>query len=156
MRSAWEAAARVVDPEIRALTIEELGILREVSEDGGRVTVTITPTYSGCPAMDAIRADIERALHAAGYPQVRVTTRYGAPWSTDWITPAGRAKLAAAGMAPPGPAGARGPVPVALTVRCPRCGSAETEQLSRFGSTACKALWRCRSCVEPFEHVKAL
>ena len=154
--SAWDAAAAVVDPEIRAVTIAELGILRDVTEDAGRVTVTITPTYSGCPAMDVIREDIERALHAAGYPDVAVKTRYAAAWSTDWITPAGKAKLAAAGIAPPGPARHRGPVALALSVRCPRCGSADTEQISRFGSTACKALWRCRACAEPFDHIKAL
>lgn len=153
--AAWDAAATVVDPEIRVVTIEELGILRDVTEDPatGRITVTITPTYSGCPAMDAIRSDIERALHAAGHPDVTVRTRYAAPWSTDWITPAGRAKLAAAGIAPPGPART---VPLALTVRCPRCGSADTQRLSQFGSTACKALWRCRACAEPFDHIKAI
>jgi ring-1,2-phenylacetyl-CoA epoxidase subunit PaaD len=173
--SPWEAAASVVDPEIRAVTIEELGILRgvEVDQASGRVTVTITPTYSGCPAMDVIRADIRAALRAAGHRDVEVITALGAPWSTDWITDAGRQKLAAAGIAPPGPVRQHpggavrqhpggavrqrgGAVPLTLTVRCPRCGSPETEELSRFGSTACKALWRCRGCLEPFDRVKPL
>lgn len=153
-------AGSVVDPELRAVTIEELGILRDVAVDPGtgRVTVTITPTYSGCPAMDTIRADIRRALGAAGHPDTEVRTVLSPAWSTDLISESGRAKLAAAGIAPPGPAARRsgGPVALALSVRCPRCGSPDTEQLSRFGSTACKALWRCRACVEPFEHVKAL
>lgn len=154
-RSAREAAAAVVDPEIRVLTIEELGILRDVSVDPptGRVTVTITPTYSGCPALDVIRGEIARAVRDAGHPDVVVATSLAPAWSTDMISASGRAKLAAAGIAPPPPAG--GPVAVTLTVRCPRCGSPDTERLSRFGSTACKALWRCRACRDPFEQVKA-
>ncbi|WP_328340897.1 1,2-phenylacetyl-CoA epoxidase subunit PaaD [Micromonospora sp. NBC_00421] len=169
------AVAAVVDPEIRVITIDELGILRAVDEDGetGRVVVTITPTYTGCPAMDVIRADIRRALAVAGYPDAEVRTVFSPAWSTDWISAEGRVKLAAAGIAPPppvgggpapvGPAGGGsapgrppGVVPLTLAVRCPRCGSPETEQVSRFGSTACKALWRCRSCSEPFDHLKAL
>jgi ring-1,2-phenylacetyl-CoA epoxidase subunit PaaD len=146
--------ASVVDPELRVVTIEELGILRDVTSDGdGRVTVTITPTYTGCPAMDVIRADILTALRAAGLPDAEVVTVFAPAWSTDWISPGGRAKLAAAGVAPPGPAHA---VPLSLSVRCTLCGSPDTEQLSRFGSTACKALWRCRSCGEPFDAIKAL
>ncbi|MDQ7908413.1 1,2-phenylacetyl-CoA epoxidase subunit PaaD [Phytohabitans sp. ZYX-F-186] len=150
-----EAAAAVVDPELRVVTIEELGILRDVSVDAGtgHVTVTITPTYTGCPAMDVIRADIRAALSAAGHPDAEVRTVFGPAWTTDWISESGRAKLAAAHIAPPHRAG---PVALALTVRCPGCGSPDTEQLSRFGSTACKALWRCRACREPFEQVKAL
>ncbi|MEU0152981.1 1,2-phenylacetyl-CoA epoxidase subunit PaaD [Micromonospora fulviviridis] len=153
------AVAAVVDPEIRVVTIDELGILRSVDEDPatGRVVVTITPTYTGCPAMDVIRADIRRALTAAGHPDAEVRTVYAPAWSTDWISERGRAKLAAAGIAPPAPAArGGGVVPLTLAVRCPRCGSPETEQVSRFGSTACKALWRCRSCSEPFDHLKAL
>jgi ring-1,2-phenylacetyl-CoA epoxidase subunit PaaD len=167
MVTALKAASTVLDPELRVVTIEDLGVLREVrvDEDTGRVTVTIRPTYSGCPAMDVIRADIQTALRAAGHPDVEVRTVLAPAWSTDDITPAGLAKFAAAGIAPPSPV-RQGPIPVRLTVRsassgapacnCPRCGSQETEELSRFGSTACKALWRCRSCAEPFEHVKAL
>ncbi|MET8834801.1 1,2-phenylacetyl-CoA epoxidase subunit PaaD [Micromonospora sp. NPDC004540] len=152
------AVAAVVDPEIRVVTIDELGILRSVDEDAatGRVVVTITPTYTGCPAMDVIRADIRRALTAAGHPDAEVRTVYAPAWSTDWISERGRAKLAAAGIAPPAPVARGGVVPLTLAVRCPRCGSPETEQVSRFGSTACKALWRCRSCSEPFDHLKAL
>ncbi|NES26223.1 phenylacetate-CoA oxygenase subunit PaaJ [Micromonospora terminaliae] len=152
------AVAAVVDPEIRVVTIDELGILRSVDEDPatGRVVVTITPTYTGCPAMDVIRADIRRALAAAGHSDAEVRTVYAPAWSTDWISEGGRAKLAAAGIAPPAPAARGGAVPLTLAVRCPRCGSPETEQVSRFGSTACKALWRCRSCSEPFDHLKAL
>ncbi|CCH15439.1 1,2-phenylacetyl-CoA epoxidase subunit PaaD [Micromonospora lupini] len=158
MTDARMAAASVVDPEIRVITIDELGILRAVEEDGasGRVTVTITPTYTGCPAMDVIRADVRRALAAAGYPDAEVRTVYSPPWSTDWISDGGRAKLAAAGIAPPAPAPTPGVVALTLAVRCPLCGSPDTEQVSRFGSTACKALWRCRSCSEPFDHLKAL
>ena len=158
--------AAVVDPELRVLTVDELGILRDVTEDPatGRVSVTITPTYTGCPAMDVIRADIRAALAAAGHPDADVRTVYAPAWSTDWISESGRAKLAAAGIAPPGPAGIAppgpagrtGPIPLTLSVRCPQCGAADTEQVSRFGSTACKALWRCRACREPFDQLKAL
>ena len=156
MVSAFEAVAAVVDPEIRAVTIADLGILREVTVDGGQVTVTITPTYSGCPAMDVIRSDVRQALGAAGFRDVEVVTVLRPAWSTDLISAAGRSKLAAAGIAPPGPSGGSGPVALRLSVRCPRCGSPDTEELSRFGSTACKALWRCRACAEPFDQVKAL
>jgi ring-1,2-phenylacetyl-CoA epoxidase subunit PaaD len=151
-----DAVRAVVDPEIRVVTIEELGILRDVSVDAGtgRVTVTITPTYSGCPALDVIRSDIRRAARAAGYEDVAVATTLSPPWSTDMISESGRAKLTAAGIAPPGPAG---PSPLLqIKPRCPRCGSPDTEQLSRFGSTACKALWRCRACTEPFDRIKPL
>jgi ring-1,2-phenylacetyl-CoA epoxidase subunit PaaD len=156
MVTAFDAVAAVPDPELRAVTIEELGILRDVREEPGRVVVTITPTYSGCPAMDVIRADIGAALRSAGHPDAEVVTVLSPPWSTDDITHAGRAKLAAAGISPPGPAGRGGPVALRLSVRCPLCGSPDTEEISRFGSTACKALWRCRACAEPFDHVKAL
>lgn len=161
--TARRAVAGVVDPELRVITIDELGIVRAVEQDTatGRITVTITPTYTGCPAMDVIRDDIRSALAAAGHPDAEIRTVFAPAWSTDWISPAGRAKLLAAGIAPPaaamsGAGGRPGPVAVSLAVRCPRCGSPETEQMSRFGSTACKALWRCRSCREPFDHLKAL
>jgi ring-1,2-phenylacetyl-CoA epoxidase subunit PaaD len=151
-----EAVGAVRDPEIRVLTIADLGILRAVDDDGnGHVTVTITPTYTGCPAMDVIRRDIETAALTAGAVAVEVRTVLSPPWSTDWISETGRAKLAAAGTAPP-PAKRTVPHTVLrLTMRCPRCGSPDTEELSRFGSTACKSLWRCRSCREPFDSVKA-
>jgi ring-1,2-phenylacetyl-CoA epoxidase subunit PaaD len=155
---------RVHDPEIPVLSIADLGILRSVAVDrSGRVVVEITPTYSGCPAMDAIRDDVVAALTAAGYPDVRVRTVLAPAWTTDWITERGRARLAEFGIAPPGPAGGTtaGPVPLALRVRrpdvaCPRCGSTDTIEVSRFSSTACKAAYRCATCAEPFDHFKAL
>jgi ring-1,2-phenylacetyl-CoA epoxidase subunit PaaD len=172
MVSARETAASVLDPELPALTIEDLGILRDVRERDGAVTVTITPTYSGCPAMAQIAADLRRSLEQAGYTDVVIRTELSPAWTTDWITPDGRRKLAAAGIAPPA-AGRRrdaasGPVDCAIDtnragrlrnpqggpVPCPRCGSAETRELSRFSGTACKALYQCRACLEPFEHVK--
>ena len=150
-----EAVAAVADPELRVLTIADLGILRGIEvAAGGRVTVTITPTYTGCPAMDVIRRDIVAAARAAGSAEVEVRTELSPPWTTDWISAAGRAKLAAAGIAPP--KGRRAAtVTLTLTMRCPLCGSPDTEELSRFGSTACKSLWRCRACREPFDAVKA-
>jgi len=155
VNSPHETVAAVVDPELLVITIEELGVLRSVTtDDSGRVTVTITPTYSGCPAMDAIRADIRAALASAGHPDVDVVTQLAPAWSTDLISESGRAKLAAAGVAPP--ATRAGPVRVALSVRCPRCGSPDTRRLSAFGSTACKALWRCEACREPFDEFKTL
>ncbi len=135
------------------LTIADLGILRDVREDGGTVTVVLTPTYSGCPAMREIAADVRRRLARAGYPDVAIRTELSPAWSSDWITAAGRRKLAAAGIAPPVPKRG-GPVPLVLGVRCPRCGSADTRQTARFSGTACKALYACRECLELFEHVK--
>jgi ring-1,2-phenylacetyl-CoA epoxidase subunit PaaD len=162
--TAAAVAATVTDPELPMLTLADLGVLRSVSESGGRVVVAITPTYTGCPAMDTMRDDLEHALVSAGYPDVEIRTQLSPSWSSDWITPDGRRKLAEAGIAPPGAAPRRpapGPVPLTLTppvtvVRCPLCGSADTEEQSRFGATACKALRRCRSCQEPFEHVKEI
>jgi ring-1,2-phenylacetyl-CoA epoxidase subunit PaaD len=164
MVTARGVAEAVADPELPMLTLADLGILRDVRETaGGGVVVTITPTYSGCPAMAAIRADLSTALHAAGYAEVEVRTLLSPPWTTDWISEEGRRKLAEAGIAPPGsaPVRPRGPVPLTLgpsrrRPACPRCGSGDTEELSRFGATACKALWRCRACREPFEHVKEI
>jgi ring-1,2-phenylacetyl-CoA epoxidase subunit PaaD len=149
------AVAAVVDPEIRVVTIEELGILRDVSVAAdGRAKVTITPTYSGCPAMDVIRREVAAAALAGGAAGVDVETVLSPAWTTDLISASGRDKLAAAGIAPPGPARRQGLVTLKLSVRCPRCGSTATEQLSRFGSTACKALWRCTECREPFDQIK--
>jgi ring-1,2-phenylacetyl-CoA epoxidase subunit PaaD len=158
---ARAVAGTVTDPELPMLTLADLGVLREVSEDGGRVVVVITPTYSGCPAMEAMRADLVRALARAGYPDVEVRTALAPAWSSDWITEAGRRKLAEAGIAPPGPARRGGPVPLTLEppsrrVPCPHCGSAETELVSEFGPAACRSLRRCRACREPFEHVKEI
>jgi ring-1,2-phenylacetyl-CoA epoxidase subunit PaaD len=147
--------AAVPDPELPMITIAELGVLRDVRvETDGHVIVDITPTYSGCPAMDAIQADVRARLAAAGYEDVEVRLVLAPAWTTDWITETGRAVLRRHGIAPPHPAGR--PVALRLSVRCPRCGSPEIRELSRFGSTACKALWRCEVCLEPFDHVKAL
>jgi ring-1,2-phenylacetyl-CoA epoxidase subunit PaaD len=157
-------AERVTDPELPTLTLADLGVLRDVRTEGdGAVVVEITPTYSGCPAMGVMRADLLRALHEAGFDDVDVRTVLSPSWTSDWISDEGRRKLAASGIAPPGRAPVRpdGPVPLSLepirrTAACPLCGSADTEELSEFGSTACKALRRCRSCREPFEHVKEI
>jgi ring-1,2-phenylacetyl-CoA epoxidase subunit PaaD len=152
--------AAVPDPEVPVLTIDDLGILRDVSVDvTGHVEVTITPTYSGCPAMDAIRADVTAALGGLGYDDVRVSLVLSPAWTTDWMSDEGRRKLLEYGVAPPQPraAGERGgPVELALSLRCPQCGSPDTRELSRFGSTACKSLWVCNACREPFDHFKAL
>ena len=150
---AREVAAQVLDPELPVLTIEDLGILREVAVRDGGVHVTITPTYAGCPAMDAIRADVEAAAREAvpGCPVV-VHTVLAPAWSTDDVTEAGRRKLAEAGIAPPDADSST--TGLTLTIRCPRCGSPDTRELSRFGSTACKSLWRCTACGEPFDHFK--
>jgi ring-1,2-phenylacetyl-CoA epoxidase subunit PaaD len=161
MVNAWETAGSVPDPELPMLTIADLGILRDVREDGGTVTVTITPTYSGCPAMREIAADLRWRLEQAGYPDVVIRTGLSPAWTTDWITAEGRRKLAKAGIAPPEPAARRdttGPVLLTLAGRrpvlCPRCGSRDTRETARFSGTACKALYQCRACLEPFEHVK--
>jgi ring-1,2-phenylacetyl-CoA epoxidase subunit PaaD len=160
--------AAVPDPEVPVLTIDDLGVLREVALDEGRVRVTITPTYSGCPAMDTIRADIVSALSGHGYDDVEVALVLSPAWTTDWMSDEGRRKLLDYGIAPPGPApqhgedrgpggvGSAGPVPLTLSLRCPQCGSPDTRELSRFGSTACKSLWVCNACREPFDHFKAL
>lgn len=158
MPRARDLAATVLDPELPMVTIEDLGILRDVSEDDqGRVHVTITPTYSGCPAMETIRTDIVSTLELAGYQHVDVEFVLSPAWSTDDLTDEGRDKLARAGIAPPGPVrSGEGPMALSLSVRCPQCGSLDTRESSRFGSTACKSLWVCRACREPFDHFKAL
>jgi ring-1,2-phenylacetyl-CoA epoxidase subunit PaaD len=161
--TAAEVAARVLDPELPMLTLADLGILRGVRETADGVVVMITPTYSGCPAMETIRDDLTAALRGAGHRRVEVRTVLTPAWTTDWITPAGRDKLAAAGIAPPGPAPRRGAGPVPLTlgrartaVACPRCGQADTELITAFSATACRELRRCPACREPFEHVKEI
>ncbi|EHY88292.1 1,2-phenylacetyl-CoA epoxidase subunit PaaD [Saccharomonospora azurea] len=161
-RTARAVAETVTDPELPMLTLADLGVLREVWEDGGRVVVSITPTYTGCPAMDTMRDDLVHALTEAGFTDVEVRTVLHPAWSSDWITQEGRRKLAEAGIAPPGSVPRRsGPIPLTLTppvsrVRCPQCGSTDTAEVSRFSATACKALRRCRTCHEPFEHVKEI
>lgn len=151
-------AGAVVDPEIPVLTIGDLGVLRDARVDAaGGVEVDITPTYSGCPAMNVVATEVAAALHAAGIADVRVRLVLSPAWTTDWLTPAGRAALLAYGIAPPAAlAQARGLFGAEEDVQCPRCRSTATEKLSAFGSTACKALWRCTACREPFDHFKCL
>lgn len=153
-RRAWDAAAAVVDPEIPVLNIADLGVLREVSVADGMVEVAITPTYSGCPAMNVIALEVALALERAGIAPARVKTVLSPAWTTDWLTEDARRKLAAYGIAPPAAHASRRALFGELELGCPRCGSSETERLSEFGSTACKSLWRCRGCAEPFEHFK--
>lgn len=150
------AAGAVPDPEIPLLTLDDLGVVRDVRLEDGRVVVDITPTYSGCPALDPIRDEVERAVRAGGYADVEVRTVLSPPWSTDWISEVGRRKLRAYGIAPPGPRQAPGCRLADAEVRCPRCGSGRTEQVSRFGATPCQAHFVCRECEEPFDHFKTL
>jgi ring-1,2-phenylacetyl-CoA epoxidase subunit PaaD len=150
---ALAALQDVCDPEIPVLTISDLGILRDVSVSGDTVDVTITPTYSGCPAMNMITLDIETALSRAGI-NARVRTCLSPAWTSDWLTVAAREKLAAHGVAPPPHTSSRRALFSAAQLACPHCGSADTEQLSEFGSTACKSLHRCRACREPFDAFK--
>lgn len=148
---------QVTDPEIPVLTIADLGILRAVRWEDGRVRVVITPTYSGCPAMQAIEQDIRSALAENGYTGVEVDTQLSPPWTTDWLSEAGREKLLDYGIVPPAGSGAK---PSLLTDRpalnCPRCRSGNTREISRFGSTPCKSLYRCNDCLEPFDYFKCL
>ena len=158
-----EVLSQVTDPEIPVITVEDLGVLRDVQVHDGRVVVTITPTYSGCPAMQEIEHDVRTALAGHGWHDVVVRTVLSPAWTTDWMSEDGRRKLREFGIAPPA-ARAAGPVLVQLgarpgrsaspAVECPQCGSSDTEELTRFSSTACKAMWRCGSCREPFDHFK--
>jgi ring-1,2-phenylacetyl-CoA epoxidase subunit PaaD len=163
MERARAAAATVVDPELPMLTLVDLGVLRDVAITAdGTVEVSITPTYSGCPAMATMRDDLVRRLQEEGFADVRVKVALDPAWTTDWISPEGRAALAGAGISPPGAAPRHdGPVGLQLgrtrrAVRCPRCGAEDVELTSEFGSTACKAMYRCRVCLEPFDHVKEI
>ncbi|MCA1468593.1 phenylacetate-CoA oxygenase subunit PaaJ [Bradyrhizobium sp. IC3195] len=151
---AWNAAASVVDPEIPVLTIADLGVLRDVVLDGDHVEVAITPTYSGCPAMNMIALEIEVALERAGFHQPKVRTVLSPAWTTDWMSEEGREKLRAYGIAPPQASNSRRALFGDQAVACPQCGSDKTELLSEFGSTSCKALWRCQACREPFDYFK--
>ncbi|WP_105033100.1 1,2-phenylacetyl-CoA epoxidase subunit PaaD [Arthrobacter ruber] len=153
--AVWDIAATVCDPEIPVLTIEDLGVLREAHvAETGQVQVTITPTYSGCPAMDAIRDDVTAALRSAGYDDVAVRLTLSPAWTTDWLSDDGRAKLARYGIAPPTGKAAAGPVRIGLSVKCPQCSSLDTREMTRFGSTSCKALYVCNACREPFDYFK--
>jgi ring-1,2-phenylacetyl-CoA epoxidase subunit PaaD len=162
-RTAWEVLGRIPDPEIPVISVTELGIVRAVRCDGTAVEVVVTPTYSGCPATEMIERSIRAALTAAGASSVTVKTQLAPPWTTDWIDARARARLHDYGIAPPGAPPAEGEQTMSFTSRnerpridCPRCGSRDTERLSQFGATPCKALYRCRACREPFEYFKPL
>jgi ring-1,2-phenylacetyl-CoA epoxidase subunit PaaD len=154
---AWRVLAAVSDPEIPALSVTDLGIVREVREHDDALTVVVTPTYSGCPATEAIATAIRDALHEAGAGKVRIETRIAPAWTSDWLTPQAAEKLRAYGIAPPQPAQGAQPLRFAPPAPpCPRCGAKRTTRLSEFGATACKALYRCEACREPFEYFKAI
>jgi len=164
LERAWALLDRVLDPEVPVVSVRDLGIVRDVieREDGG-LTVVVTPTYSGCPATEVIEASIVAALEGAGLGPVRVEMRRAPAWTTDWMSEKGRRQLRDYGIAPPGPVAAPATVPLRfvprskpLALACPRCASLETERISAFGATACKALWRCLACGEPFEHFKPI
>ena len=164
LAGAWRALASVPDPEIPVVSIVELGIVRALARDGDSVAVTVTPTYSGCPATELINASIREALAGAGFPDARVDIALAPAWSTDWMDEHAKQRLREYGIAPPGSAvrGAaaidvRGISPLRrqdLVVPCPRCGSRSTRLTAQFGSTACKALYRCDACLEPFDYFK--
>lgn len=156
---AWEVLRTVQDPEIPVISVCELGIVRDVRVDDDAMTVVVTPTYSGCPATEVIAQSIRTALNDAGAPAVTVETRLSPAWTTDWIEADAAARLKAYGIVPPGRAGEVAAQPIRFVpqpLECPRCGSRRTTRLSAFGSTACKALWRCEECREPFEEFKPL
>ncbi len=160
---AWQVLHTVLDPEVPALSVCDLGIVRDVIERDDHLEIVLTPTYSGCPATDVIEGDVLAAIAAAGLGPARVTLQRAPAWTTDWISDEGRRKLAEYGIAPPGPVAAPEIAPIRIVgrrpappVACPRCGSLQTERLSMFGSTACKAMYRCIACREPFEHFKPI
>ena len=154
---AWRVLAEVPDPEIPVISVTELGIVRDVKTADESLTVVVTPTYSGCPATEAIETAIRHALREAGAGEVRIETRLAPPWTSDWIDPVAAEKLRRHGIAPPGPSAAAQRVRIVpRPPACPRCGSRDTERLSEFGATACKALYRCTACREPFEHFKPI
>lgn len=159
---AWATLAEVPDPEVPALSVRDLGIVRDVVDHGDALEIVLTPTYSGCPATEVIERSVLDAVDAAGLGPARVRLQRAPAWTTDWISEDGRRKLRDYGIAPPGPVAADGAAPVRIVgrradaVACPRCGSPRTERLSAFGSTACKALYRCLACREPFEHFKPI
>jgi ring-1,2-phenylacetyl-CoA epoxidase subunit PaaD len=161
---AWQVLGTVLDPEVPAVSVRDLGIVRDVVEHDDGLEIVLTPTYSGCPATEVIEHDVLAAIAAADLGPARVTLQRAPAWTTDWISPEGLAKMLAYGIAPPGPARADGAVPITFIHRkrdtaplaCPRCGSQHTERLAAFGSTACKAIYRCIACKEPFEHFKPI
>jgi ring-1,2-phenylacetyl-CoA epoxidase subunit PaaD len=157
LATAHAAAASVCDPEVPVLTIADLGVLRDVRRGEAGIEVVITPTYSGCPAMDLIALQVDLALEKAGIGRRKVTLSLSPAWTTDWMSEAGKDKLRAYGIAPPvGKARGRAALFGVEAVACPHCGSADTERVSEFGSTACKAHWRCRACREPFDYFKCI
>jgi len=159
---AWAVLATVLDPEVPVVSVVDLGIVREVSDDGDALTVVVTPTYSGCPATEVIEASIVAALDEAGLGPTRIRMQRAPAWTSDWISAEGKARLRGYGIVPPGPVDIAKGVPLRFVPRavaplaCPRCDSKDTERLAAFGATACKALWRCRACGEPFEHFKSI
>lgn len=152
--AAWRVAGAVADPEIPVLTIADLGVLRDVRVGASGIEVDITPTYCGCPAMNMIAVEIEAALETAGFGRPKVNTVLSPAWTTDWMTQDGRAKLRDYGIAPPPHGAGRRALFGVESVACPRCGSTDTGLIAEFGSTACKALWRCSACREPFDYFK--
>ena len=154
LERARAAVAAVPDPEIPVVTLTDLGIVRDLREEDGRIVVELTPTYTGCPATGVIRRDVRDALAGAGFPDADVRVTLSPAWTTDWMTPEGREALRNYGIAPPAP----GPAPVtffrSVPVACPRCGSTDTTEIAPFGSTACKSLRRCERCREPFDYFK--
>ncbi len=147
-KQVWAWLGDVPDPEIPVISVTDLGIVRDVSWAGDTLHIDVTPTYSGCPATRVIANDIEAAMHQRGVADVKVHTKISPAWTTDWLTEAGREKLLAYGIAPPSAAG--GPD------KCPQCGSDKLEKISQFGSTPCKAQWRCKDCLEPFDYFKCI
>jgi len=164
IQAAWGVLNTVLDPEVPALSVRDLGIVRDVLPDGEGLEIVLTPTYSGCPATEVIEHDVLAAIEHAGLGPAKVTLRRAPAWTTDWISAEGKRKLFEYGIAPPGPVLAGGVVPIRFIQRqqpterltCPQCGSRQTERLSAFGSTACKSLYRCMACKEPFEHFKPI
>jgi ring-1,2-phenylacetyl-CoA epoxidase subunit PaaD len=153
---AWKIASEVTDPEIPVLTIADLGVLRDITVEDGRVDVFITPTYSGCPAMNMIAVNLETVLETAGMGQPRIHQVLSPAWTTDWMTDAGKAKLRDYGIAPPAGRAGRRALFGEDKVVCPQCGSDDTARISEFGSTSCKALWRCKACAEPVDYFKCI
>jgi len=153
---AWAVLETVPDPEVPVLSLRDLGIVRDVLDDGETMEVVLTPTYSGCPATEVIAQSVHDAMAAAGLGPVRISHRLAPAWTTDWISEAGKRKLNDYGIAPPGAVEQQTMRLRPRNVACPRCGSLDTERLSAFGATACKALHRCLACREPFEHFKPI
>ena len=156
IKGVRQVLEQVADPEIPVLTIADLGILRDVRWDDGRIQAVITPTYSGCPAMQTIEQDIRTILRENGYAEVEVKTQISPPWTTDWLSAAGREKLLQYGIVPPAGSTAKQSLRAAASLECPRCRSTNTEKISEFGSTPCKALYKCNDCLEPFDYFKCL